>query len=438
LRNYSKKEITMVEEKKYWDVEAETMPIDKLRKLQGERLQELVAYAFERSKFYKRKYDEAGVRPGDIHTLDDLKKLPLIEDDEIRNAPLEDKLSVPWSEVNQCCSSSGTTGFPEPLAMTRNDFDIACIDSAARLEWTTGVRPKDIVQHLMGFPCLNMVSRLIGAGTVGEQAGRGRLDNQIILGKMMHVSVLETMPSMAFQYFERAKELGIDIRETDIRLIVGIGEGIAESFKKKAKDDYGIVFRDYYAASTAGELASECDFGGGLHISADRIILETVNPDTQKVLGPGEEGELVMTNLIRRAIPRIRIRISDVASVLPYESCPCGRTHPKMSKVRGRMVQIIDIKGKKLFPIDVEEVLGTVSELGFDYQIILDKPKLDRLKLKVEYKPEVKDARPLVKKVEEAIYNGLGVESDVELVPKGSIARVLFKAQRVISAYQKS
>jgi phenylacetate-CoA ligase len=258
------------------------------------------------------------------------------------------------------------------------------------------------------------------------------------LGKMMHVTVLEAMPSMALQYFERAKELGIDIRETDIRLIVGIGEGIAESFKKKAKDDYGIVFRDYYAASTAGELAAECDFGGGLHIGADRIIMETVNPDTQKMLGPGEEGELVMTNLIRRAIPRIRIRISDVASILPYEPCSCGRTHPKMSKVRGRMVQIIDVKGKKLFPIDVEEVLRTIPELGFDYQIILDKPKLNSLKIKVEYKPEVKDIPILVKKVEEAIYNGLGVESEAELVPKGSIGRVLFKAQRVISTYQKS
>jgi phenylacetate-CoA ligase len=278
----------------------------------------------------------------------------------------------------------------------------------------------------------------LGASTVGEQAGRGRLDNQIILGKMMHVTVLEIMPSMAFQYFERAKELGVDIRETDIRLIIGIGEGIAESYKKKARDDYGIVFRDYYAASTAGELAAECDSGGGLHVNADRIIMEIINPETQKMLGPGEEGELVMTNLIRRAIPRIRIRTSDVASLLTYEACPCGRTHHKMSKVRGRMVQIIDIKGKKLFPIDVEEVLGAVPELGFDYQVILDKPKLDSLKIKVEYKPEVENIPVLVKKVEEAVYNGLGVESDVELVPKGSIGRVLFKAQRVISTYQKS
>ena len=427
----------MAKEKRYWDRKAETMSRNKLEKLQGTQLQELVAYAYEKTKFYRRKFDESGVKPSDVNTIDDLKKLPLIEDSEIRNAPLEDKLSVPLNEVDQCCSSSGTTGFPEPLALTKHDFDVACIDSVARLEWTMSVRPSDLVQHLMGFPCLNLASRVMGTRTMGEQAGRGRLDHQIVLGKMMRVTVLETMPSIALQYFERGKELGVDLHESNIRLVVGIGEGIAESYKKKAKADYGAVFRDYYAASTAGELASECESGGGLHIMADRIIMETFNPDTQEILEPGGEGELVITNLVRRAIPRIRIRISDVASMLPYEPCPCGRTHPKMSKVRGRMVQIIDVKGKRFFPIDVEEVLGTFPELGYDYQIIVDKPELDRLKLKVEYRSEIQDTRSLARRVEDGLHNGLGVESEVELVPKGSIGRVLFKAQRVITTYQQ-
>ena len=425
----------MARERRYWDREAETMPRNKLRKLQETRLQELVAYAYEKTKFYRRKFAEAGVKPSDVNTIDDLKKLPLIEDSEIRNAPLDEKLSVPLSEVDQCCSSSGTTGFPEPLALTKRDFDIACTDSVARLEWTMGVRPTDLVQHLMGLPCLNLVSKVVGARTMGEQAGRGRLESQIVLGKMMRVTVLETMPSIALQYFERARELAVDLPEADIRLVVGIGEGIAESYKMKAKADYGGAFRDYYGASTAGELAAECESGGGLHIMADRIIMETIDPNTQEMLGPGGEGELVVTNLVRRAIPRIRIRISDVASVLPYEPCPCGRTHPKMSKVRGRMVQIIDIKGKRFFPIDVEEILGTVPELGYDYQIIVDKLQLDRLKLKVEYRSEIQETASLARRVEEGIHRGLGVESEVELVPKGSIGRVLFKAQRVITTY---
>jgi phenylacetate-CoA ligase len=196
----------MAKEKRYWDRKAETMSPNKLEKLQETQLQELVAYAYKKTKFYRRKFDEAGVKPSDVNMIDDLKKLPLIEDGEIRNAPLEDKLSVPLNEVDQCCSSSGTTGFPEPLALTKRDFDMACIDSVARLEWTMGVRPTDLVQHLMGLPCLNLVSKVMGARTMGEQAGRGRLENQIVLGKMMRVTVLETMPSIALQYFERAEE----------------------------------------------------------------------------------------------------------------------------------------------------------------------------------------------------------------------------------------
>jgi phenylacetate-CoA ligase len=254
---------------------------------------------------------------------------------------------------------------------------------------------------------------------------------------MMGVTVLEYMPSMALSYFEQAKTLGIDIRDTKIRLVVGIGEGISESYKKKVEADYGIVFRDFYGVSTAGELAAECESGGGLHITADRIIIENINPETEEIVTLGEEGELVVTNLVRRAIPRIRVRISDVASMLPYDPCPCGRTHSKMSKVRGRMLQLLNIEGKKFFPIDVEEVLGTFPALGYEYQIIKDKPELDRLKVKVECRPEAGDLRSLGSRIEEAFYNELGIGSEVEFIPMGSIGRALFKAQRLITTYEK-
>lgn len=171
-----------------------------------------------------------------------------------------------------------------------------------------------------------------------------------------------------------------------------------------------------------------------MHIAADRIILEVIDPKTKQLLGPGEEGELVGTNLIRKGIPRIRIRIEDVAKLLPYEPCPCGRTLPKMSKIRGRMVQLLHVSGKEFFPIDVEEALGDIPDLGYEYQIIRDKPELDRLKVRVEYKPEIKDLQALANRVEEAFYERLGVGSEIELVPKGSIGRAMFKAQRVITA----
>ena len=269
---------------------------------------------------------------------------------------------------------------------------------------------------------------------MGEQAGRGNLDNQIVLGEMMHITVLEAMPSIALHYFERAKELGIDIKKTNLWLIISMTEGLAESGKKKAQDEYGPVFRDYYAASTFGEIASECGYGGGMHITSNRIILETINPKTKQVLGPGEEGKLVGTNLIRKAIPRLRIRIEDVAKILPYEPCSCGRTHPKLSKIRGRMSQLFYVEGKTFFPIDVEEIVYSIPGLGYEYQIIREKPEMERLRVRAEYRPDVKDLRALANRAEEALYRELGVKSEVELVPKGSIARALFKAQRVVAA----
>ena len=427
----------MVEERKYWDEEVETMPLDKLKKLQGERLQEIVTWAYERSKFYRQKFDEAGVKPSDISTVDDLAKLPLIVDDDIRHAPIEDKLSVPWEEVHQYCSSTGTTGFPEPILFTRSDYDIGCIDGVCRLYWTAGVRPSDVVQSLLGVPCHFVAPRALGARSVGEQVGRGGLDHRVVLAKMMHVTVLVHFPSLALQYFARARELGIDTRETELRLLVGIGEGWAESYTRKVEADYGVTFRGFFGVATAGEIASGCGYGG-MHIVGDRHVLEIIDPETKQVLPPGEEGELVVTNLIRRAIPKIRIREGDISRILPHEPCPCGRTHPKLSMIRGRMSQLINVKGKRFFPVDIEEVLGGIPDLGYEWQIIRDKPVLDRLMVKVEHKPEVKDLGALANRVEEALFDGLGVESEAELVPPGSIGHPLVKAMRVITTYEKT
>ena len=253
----------MEQERKYWEPEIETMPLDKLRKLQEERLQEIVAYAYEKTKFYRRKYDQAGVKPSDVNTLDDLGKLPLVEDTELRNTPMEDKLAVPWEDIKYCCSSSGTTGVPEPLGLTREDFEIGCVSNLSQARWAMGVRPSDVVQHMVGLPCQLMVTRNIGATICGENAGRGNFDNQIIMGYMLHATVLEQMPSMVLRYFERAKELGIDMKESKIRLIVAYGEGWAESYKRKVERDYGVVFHSFYGFSQAGELAYECEVGGG-------------------------------------------------------------------------------------------------------------------------------------------------------------------------------
>lgn len=430
----------MRDERKYWNSEIETMPLDKLRRLQDDKLQTIVAHAYAKTAFYKKKFDEVGVKPEDIKSVDDLKRLPLIKSaEDFRQAPLADRLAVPWSEVKYMETSSGTTTLPLPIFWTRNEWEGPFMNAEARARWMMGVRPDDVVQVLTGFECCKRGHERVGAMVLSMSAGRGVLDKQIRLAQIAGVTVIEYLPSLVLNYVERAAELGIDIKQTKLRLVTSVGESWAEAFKKRIEREYGISFMQLYGSVEGGIPAAECEAREGMHIFSDCCIVEIIDPDTGKNLGPNEEGEIVITNLWTFASPLIRYRTGDIASLLPDEPCPCGRTLPKMSMVRGRIPMIVKIKGKKILPIDVEEIVAASSELGNEYQIIVDKPgELERLKVKVEYRPEVKGLDSLKKQVEGAINQGLGVESEVELVPMGTIGRTLFKAQRIVNTYEKA
>jgi len=426
----------MAQERKYWDPEAETMPLDKLKRLQEEKLQEIVARAYEKTALYQRKFDAVGIKPQDIKTLDDLEKLPFTEYlEDFCQTPIPEKMTVPMEEIKIVSSTSGTvSGFTQPVLMTMREWEFLR-DFEARFRWTIGVRPWDVAFVLTGFDCCPEGYKKLGATLLLGHTGRRNMDHQIRLIKVMGVTVLEHLPSLVLRYFERAKELGIDIRETKLRLVSGAGEGWAESFKRKVEAEYGLPFRTGYGSAEGGGGAAECEAGRGMHIFSDYCIFEVIDPETKKVLGPGEEGELVCTSFVNETMPTIRYRMGDVARMLPYEPCPCGRTHPKISMVKGRVSQIIKIKGKKILPIDVEEVVASTPGLGEEYQLIVPKPgELERLKVKAEHRPEVENVAALRNRFEEAIYHQLGVESEVELVPLGTLSRAIFKAQRLIAA----
>jgi len=267
-------------------------------------------------------------------------------------------------------------------------------------------------------------------------AGRGNLDNQIMLDQMVGVTVIEHLPSMVLKYFERAKELGIDIKESKLRLISCAGEGWAETYKRRVESEYEVKVRTAYGSVDAGLIAAECEGADGMHIFSDLCAVEVIDPETLEVLGPGQEGEIVITLLWTEATPIIRYRTGDVAGLLPYEPCRCGRTLPQMSKVKGRVTLSVKVKGKRIFPIDVEEVVAKTPGLGDEYQIVQDKPgEQDKLKVKVEAKPEVRDREAMKKQVQETLSRDLGVESEVELVPLGTFGRAMFKAQRIITNF---
>ncbi len=426
----------MAKERRYWNEEIETMPLEKLKQLQERRLREVVTQAYEKTAFYRRSFDKAGVKPEDIKTLDDLKKLPLVHSaEDFRIAPIVDRLAVPFEEVRYVESTSGTTGIPMALLWSKRDWD-AIMELEPRIRWNLGVRPNDVAQILTGFPCCQRGYQELGATVISLNAGRGILDNQIHVGQMVGITVIEHLPSLAIKYLERARGLGYNIKEGPLHLIVGGGEPLAKSYEEEIGEEYGVKFRHMYGSVDACVVATECE-ESRMHTYMDLLIVEIVDPETGEVLDLGQQGEVVVTLLWPEATPIIRYRTGDVgASLLPYEPCPCGITHATMSMPKGRLVHSVKITGKRIFPIDVEDVVASTPDLGADYQVIVDKPgDLDRLKVKAEYKPEVKDMAALKKQLEERLSRDLGVRSEVELVPLGTLGRPLFKAQRIITNF---
>ncbi|KAF0123716.1 MAG: Phenylacetate-coenzyme A ligase [bacterium] len=425
-------------EKKFWNEEMETMPLDKLRSLQEKRLQSVVAHAYEHSRVYKRKFDEAGVKPSDISTLGDIVKLPLTDDlGDIRNAPFEDKLSVPLSEIKMYHSTSGTTtGIPEPIPYSTRDVK-AFFEGEARGRWTIGARPDDVVQVLTGFDCCHRGYVEMGATCLLLSAGRGFIDKQISLTQTAGVTIIEHMPSLMINYFERAKELGFDVTKSKLRLVSGVGEAWAETYKKKMETKYGIPFTTLWGSVELGVAASQCEKRCGMHIFSDLIYLEILDPETGTPLPDGEEGEIVVTALLmNEAFPLIRYKVGDVSQIYPYELCACGRTHPRMAPVKGRISQIVKVAGKKVMPLDIEEVMASIEGLAENYQIVIDRPgELKKLKVKLEYQPGIGDLNTLRNRIEEVIHQNLGVESEIELLERGSIVSDTYKAQRIIKTY---
>ncbi len=426
-----------MEERKFWNEEIETASLEKLRGEQQKRLQEAVDWAYQKTKYYRRLFDQAGVKPGDISTPDDLSKLPFTTDIEVAtDIPLKDRLAVPEQEVKMYHSTSGTVGSVVPIPFTARDEEAFLKEGEARSRWTMGIRPWDVVQVLTRFDCCFLGYRELKASLVLLSAGRYNTDHQIRLTKEAGVTVIEHMPSLLLRYFERMEQMGIDLKTTKVRMVSGVGEGWAQSYKKKVEEKYGIPFMTLYGAvETAPFFAAECEVREGMHVSGDLGILEVIDPDTGLRSAEGEEGELVVTLFQREAMPLIRYRVGDVGAILPYKPCLCGRTMPKMSYVKGRVSQIMKIGGRKILPIDVEEVVARFEDLENEFRIIYQKPDMDNLKLRIEHKSGVKELRALQKKVEEALFKELGIEAEVELVSTGTLERVTFKAQRIERKY---
>lgn len=419
------------------------LKLKQLRLVQEKKIRKIVRYAYQNVPFYRKRFDQVGLKPESIRKLEDVAKIPLTaKSDLINNYPLG-MLAVPADRLYCLHASSGTTGKPIVVAYTRGD-----LERWARLMGRTydvaGVRKGDVVQNMFGYGLFtgglgfHYGARAIGATIVPTSSGNTK--RQFLLMKDLRTRVVTGTPSYMVYLCEASRACGYDPKR-DFNLKVGIfgAEPWSEEARRKIEDVFGLRAYDIYGMSElyGPGVAIECGQKNGLHVWGDEFLVETLNPDTGEVLEPGEEGELVFTMLSREAMPLLRYRSRDLSKVFE-EECACGRYHPRIQRIKGRSDDMLIIGGVNVFPSQIEHVLMNIPDLGDQYQIIVSHKELDRLAVKVETSVDKVNDPALLKKVQGDLLAVLGISADVELVALGTLPRSeVGKAQRVFDLRQK-
>lgn len=416
--------------------------MQELRDLQFKLLKTLVYRLYSFSDFYHSRMKAEKVHPDDIRSLDDVRKLPFMYKKDLRdNYP--DKLFIGGQDdLVRYHVSSGTTGKPTVVGYTQKDLD-NWSTSVARALTSIGLGRKDVIQVSYGYGLftgglgLHYGSEKIGATVV--PASVGNTERQIELIQDLRVTAIACTPSYMLHMAEVAKKMGVDFqRDTKLRTAILGAEPWSEKMRSRIQDGTGIKAYDIYGTSElSGPLFTECSEQNGIHVWGDLAYVEVIDPETGEPLGPGEKGELVMTMLQKEALPMIRYRIGDITSY-DDSTCSCGRAHVRVSRISGRVDDMLIIRGINVFPSQVEYSLMTIPELGEHFQIVVERRgALDTMLVRVELKStafsdKLDDLIRLKGKVEHVLRNNLNVAADVELVSPGTLTRFEGKAKRVI------
>jgi phenylacetate-CoA ligase len=430
-----------------WNKEVEAMSPEEIRKFQLEKLKETAAWVYERVPFYKRKFDEMGVKPQDINSLEDVANLPFTVKNDLRDNYPFDLCAVPMKEVVRVYASSGTTGKPITGPYTRQDMQ-NWGECMARNLWAAGIREDDIVQNAYGYGLftggLGFHEGIRSLGCVEIPTSSGLTERQILLMQDFRATALCCTPSYALTIAEKAEEMGVNVKELPLRVGVFGAEPWTQAMRQEIEDRMGIKAMEAYGLTELGGpgVAFDCEAQEGLHINEDHYLAEIVDPETLKPLPYGEKGELIFTSLQRRAMPMIRYRTKDITQFYT-EKCSCGRTLLKMQKVYGRTDDMLIISGVNIFPSQIESLLLDMPEVEPQYVLVVRKKGyLDHLTVRVEAKREVYDAGPdkeaeIEKKIQDHIKGMLGIGVTVRLVEPKLIQRSEGKAKRILDERPK-
>jgi len=425
----------------YYQKELETMPVEQIKALQSELLIKQVKNVYDNVKYYRDLMDEKGVTPDDIKSVDDLKKLPFITKNDLREAYPYGLMARPLSDCVRIQSTSGTTGKRVVAFYTQHDIDI-WEDCCARAIVAVGGTKDDVCQVCYGYglftggPGLNGGSHKVGCLTLPMSSGNTERQIQFMLD--LQSTIICCTPSYAAYIGETLHEMGYT--KDDISLKAGIfgAEAWTEEMRRDIEKNLGIKAYDIYGLTElAGPGVSfECEAQTGMHINEDHYIAEIIDPDTGEVLPEGSKGELVLTSVDKEAFPLLRYRTRDIC-VLSREKCSCGRTFIKMSKPMGRSDDMLIIRGVNVFPSQIETVL---LEQGYssNYRIEVDRENnTDTLDVYVElssdnFSDTVKEIAVKEKQLAAAVKTMLGINPKMHLVPPKSITRSEGKAVRVV------
>lgn len=425
-----------------WNEKIETASREDIKKIQLERLKNQVKFTYKNVPFYKKRFDEIGLKPEDIQTLEDIQKIPFTVKNDLRDNYPYGLFGVPMKDIVRIHASSGTTGKPTVVGYTQEDLDMwsECI---ARLITASGGTSEDITQISFGYGLftgafgLHYGMEKVGAAVI--PISTGNTEKQLMIMQDFKPTILISTPSYALYMSEVAQEMGIT--KDDIHLRIGMfgAEGHTEEMRKELEKRWGIVATENYGLSEVGGpgVCGECLEHTGMHINEDYFIVEIIDPETGEVLPDGEKGEVVITPILKKGIPLLRYRTKDI-SWIETGKCPCGRTTARLHKIQGRTDDMLIIKGVNVFPSQIESVLVGMDKISPQYQLVVTKKDFtDNLEVRVELKDNslvenFGELEALKKSIQHKIHTVLGISVKITLVEPKSIERTAGKAKRVL------
>ncbi len=424
-----------------WSKE-ETLSRAEIEKIQLERLIETVNRVYDKVPAYRKKMDDAGVKPSDIKTLRDLAKLPFVTKQDMRDTYPFGLFAVEKKDLVRIHASSGTTGKPTVVGYTENDL-ATWTECVSRIACMGGASKDDVAQICFGYGMFTGALGLhyglekIGATIVPSSTGNS--EKQIMYMKDFGTTLLVATPSYALRLAEVANEMGVDPK-TDLNVKIGLvgSELLTDAMREEMHKAWGkdmLVTSNYGMSELMGPgVSGECEYLCGMHINEDYFIPEIINPETGEVLPAGEKGELVITCIKKEGLPLIRYRTKDVTRLI-YDKCECGRTFCRMENLSGRSDDMLKIRGVNVFPSQIEEVILSFEELGPHYEIIVTREGYtDKLEIRVELS-HTTDSFKVLQDISTRVRNKLkvilGLDAKVSLESPNTLQRFEGKAKRI-------